>query len=138
MKMEFPAVAENVEFARVAVACFASQVGAFTLEEIDDIKLLISEAVSNAIIHGYPDSRDPGVVRVSSSISDDSVEMIVEDEGEGIEDVAQAMKPAYTTKVDRLGMGFTIMEALADHLEVVSRKGEGTRVIIRKRPAAAA
>ncbi|HHY47406.1 MAG TPA: anti-sigma F factor [Firmicutes bacterium] len=136
VEIEFPAVPENVEFARVAMACFASQINSFVLEEIDDIRLLTSEAVSNSIIHGYPGR--PGIVRLRATIADGTLEMIVEDEGRGIPDVKRAMQPAFTTREDRLGMGFTIMEALADELEVYSEENKGTRVVIRKRPARSA
>lgn len=133
VQIEFPAIAENVEFARVAMACFASQIDSFVLEEIDDIRLLTSEAVSNSIIHGYPDR--PGMVRLKAAIVDGALEIVVEDKGRGIPDVQRAMQPSFTTREDRLGMGFTIMEALADELEVHSEDKKGTRVVIRKRPA---
>ncbi|HHV62181.1 MAG TPA: anti-sigma F factor [Firmicutes bacterium] len=131
-KLEFPAIPENVEFARVTVACFASQLGGFTLEELDDIRLVTSEAVSNAIIHGY--GEHTGTIFINGSICDGALEVIVEDRGKGIEDVEKARQPAYTTSPDRLGMGLTIIEALVDELIILSEPGNGTRLIMRKRP----
>ncbi|NPV52299.1 MAG: anti-sigma F factor [Firmicutes bacterium] len=132
-KLEFPGIPENVEFARVTVACFASQLGGFTLEELDDIRLVTSEAVSNAIIHGYHEHAGP--VYISGSICDGALEVIVEDKGRGIEDIEKARQPAYTTSPDRLGMGLTIIEALVDELIILSEPGNGTRLIMRKQPA---
>ncbi|MDI7247306.1 MAG: anti-sigma F factor [Bacillota bacterium] len=132
MTLEFPAIAQNVEFARVAVACFASQIDSFTMEEIDDIKLIVSEAVSNVVLHGY--DNPGGLVRVHGSIEDGILTITVEDTGRGIPDVEQARQPAFTTSPDRMGMGFTIMEALSDQLDVTSRPGAGVRVTMKKAP----
>lgn len=132
VSLEFPAIAENVEFARVAVACFASQIDSFTLEEIDDIKLVVSEAVSNTVLHSY--SVSGGIVRLSVMRDDGTLTVTVEDFGKGIEDVDQAKEPAFTTDPDRMGMGFTIMEALSDELRVSSVPGEGVKVEIKKIP----
>lgn len=130
--LEFPAIAQNVEFARVAVACFASQIDSFTMEEIDDIKLIVSEAVSNVVLHGY--DSPGGVVRVRAVIEGNVLTITVEDTGRGIADVEQARRPAFTTSPDRMGMGFTIMEALSDSLDVSSRPGAGVRVTMTKAP----
>jgi stage II sporulation protein AB (anti-sigma F factor) len=130
--LEFPAVPENVEFARTAVACFASQINSFTLEEIDDIKLVVSEAISNTVLHSYGVSG--GIVRLSAVRNDDTLCVTIEDFGKGIADVEQAKEPAFTTDPDRMGMGFTIMEALSDELRVSSVPGEGVKVEIRKSP----
>lgn len=132
--LEFPALPSNVELARITCACFASQLGDFTIEELDDIKLVVSEAVSNAIIHGYRGS-EKGIIHVAAEISDSSVRLSVSDEGRGIPDIALARTPAYTTEPDRLGMGFTIMEALVDSLEVTSSPGKGTTLVFIKSPA---
>ncbi|HHY33623.1 MAG: anti-sigma F factor [Firmicutes bacterium] len=129
---EFPAIAQNVEFARVAVACFASQIDSFTVEEIDDIKLIVSEAVSNVVLHGYDNPGGP--VRIRASIDGEVLTVTVEDSGRGIADVEQARRPAFTTSPDRMGMGFTIMEALSDTLDVWSRPGAGVRVTMTKAP----
>lgn len=134
--LEFPAVPENVEFARVAVACFASQISSFTLDEIDDVKLVVSEAISNTVLHSYGVSG--GIVRVSAARCDNTLTITIEDFGKGIPDVSQAKAPAFTTDPDRMGMGFTIMEALSDELLVSSVPGEGVRVVIKKSPHGAA
>lgn len=134
--LEFPAIAENVEFARVTMACFASQISSFTLEEIDDIKLVVSEAVSNVVLHSYGTSG--GVIRLSAKRSGDTLTIVVEDFGKGIEDVSKAKEPAFTTDPDRMGMGFTIMEALSDRLHVSSVPGEGVKVELTKIPHEAA
>ncbi len=129
--LEFPALPRNIEFARVAVACFASQIDSFTMEDIDDIKLLVSEAVSNVVLHGY--DAPGGVIRIHAATKDDTLTVTVEDEGRGIPDVALAREPAFTTSPERLGMGFTIMEALSDGIEVSSSPGAGVRVTMKKR-----
>lgn len=134
--LEFPAVPENVEFARVAVACFASQINSFTLEEIDDVKLVVSEAISNTVLHSYDVSG--GLVRLSAARNGDTLTVIIEDFGKGIADVDQAKAPAFTTDPDRMGMGFTIMEALSDELRVSSVPGKGVKVEMRKSPHGAA
>jgi len=131
--LEFPAIPQNVEFARVAVACFASQIDSFTLEEIDDVKLIVSEAVSNVVLHGY--DAPGGPVRVTASRDGHTLAIGVEDEGRGIPDVDRARQPAFTTDPDRMGMGFTIMEALSDELEVLSTPGAGVRVKMKKTPS---
>lgn len=131
--LEFPAIAQNVEFARVAVACFASQIDSFTMEEIDDIKLIVSEAVSNVVLHGYDEPG--GLVRVRVAAQDNSLTISVEDEGRGIADVGLARQPAFTTAPDRMGMGFTIMEALSDEMDVSSTSGAGVRVTMKKTPS---
>ena len=130
--LEFPAVPENVEFARVAVACFASQINLFTLEEIDDIKLVVSEAVSNTVLHSYGTSG--GIVRLSVTRADGTLTVTIEDFGKGIADVEEAKEPAFTTDPDRMGMGFTIMEALSDDLHISSVPGEGVKVEMKKIP----
>jgi stage II sporulation protein AB (anti-sigma F factor) len=130
--LEFPAVPENVEFARTAVACFASQINSFTLEEIDDVKLVVSEAVSNTVLHSY--GVTGGIVRLSAARNDDTLYLTIEDFGKGIADVEQAKEPAFTTCPDRMGMGFTIMEALSDELHVSSVLGKGVKVEIVKSP----
>jgi len=130
--LEFPAVPENVEFARVSVACFASQIDSFTLEEIDDVKLVVSEAISNTVLHSYDASG--GIVRLSAVRNDSTLTITIEDFGKGIVDVNEARTPAFTTDPERMGMGFTIMEALSDELHVYSVPGEGVKVVMRKAP----
>ena len=130
--LEFPSRSANEGFARAAAACFAAQLDP-TLEEINDIKTAVSEAVTNAIVHAYPNTI--GKVRLRLRLRDDNVvEMVVRDWGVGIADVEQARTPLYTTGgVERAGMGFTIMESFMDTVKVRSRPGKGTTVTMRKR-----
>ena len=132
MKMEFLSRSQNESFARVAVAAFASQLDP-TLEEIADIKTAVSEAVTNAIIHGYDSPNE--WVRVITRIDDHTVTIEVIDHGCGIEDVELARQPLYTSKpeLERSGMGFTVMETFMDEVEVSSAPGQGTRVRMVKR-----
>ncbi|HAV21428.1 MAG: anti-sigma F factor [Bacillota bacterium] len=132
MTIEFPAIPENVEFARTVVACFASQISSFTLEEIDDIKLVVSEAVSNTVLHSY--DTPGGIIRLTAARNGDTLYVTVEDFGKGITEIEKAKEPAFTTDPDRMGMGFTIMEALSDELHVTSVPGKGVKVEIRKSP----
>lgn len=127
VRMALQARAENVGFARVAVACLASQRDDLTIDDIEDIKLVVSEAVSNAIIHGYAGDESK-FVTVECTLYDEGIEVIVEDQGRGMEDVAKAREPAFTTDPERMGMGMTLMEALMTRFEVVSELGKGTRV----------
>ena len=132
MKIEFDARSVNEGFARLAVAAFIAGQNP-TLDEISDIKTAVSEAVTNAIIHGYD---NPGEkVALSCRIEGNEVEIIVEDTGRGIADVKKAMEPCFTTKpeLERSGMGFAFMEAFMDTVEVDSAPGRGTRVIMRKK-----
>ncbi|MEJ8544947.1 anti-sigma F factor [Brevibacillus borstelensis] len=133
MSVAFAAQSQNEAFARVAVASFISQLD-ISVEELEEIKTVVSEAVTNSIIHGYDENPD-GVVRISVSIDDGAVELVVEDEGKGIEDVDQAMQPLFTSKpeLERSGMGFTIMENFMDSLEVATAVGKGTTVRLTKR-----
>ncbi|MFO7311547.1 MAG: anti-sigma F factor [Bacillota bacterium] len=134
--LEFPSKAENVAFARTAIAVFASQLD-FTLDELDEIKVAVSEAVSNAVIHAY--GGEPGLVRLEAAITAEGELVIhVIDHGQGIEDVATARQAQWTSRPEeRMGLGFTFMEEYMDRVEVESTPGAGTRVTLRKRPAAA-
>ena len=131
MKLEFPARSVNESFARSAVAAFASQLDP-TMEELGDLKTAVSEAVTNCIVHAYPDAI--GRVALHCRILKNStLEVRVRDWGCGIDDVALALTPAFTTGGgDRSGMGFTIMESFTDGIQVRSRTGKGTTVILRK------
>ena len=132
MKLIFDARSVNESFARGAVAAFITDLNP-TLEEIADIKTAVSEAVTNAIIHGYQDPEEK--VELTCKICGTEVDITVEDKGTGIADVKQAMEPFYTTKpeLERSGMGFSFMEAFMDRLEVESSPGNGTRVhMVRK------
>lgn len=130
--LEFDAVSVNEGFARVAVAAFITPVNP-TIEEISDVKTALSEAVTNAIIHGYEEKE--GKVRVVCLLEGDRLTVEVKDKGKGIENVERAMEPLYTTKpeLERSGMGFAFMEAFMDELEVESAVGEGTTVRMRKK-----
>ncbi len=130
--LEFLSRSANEAFARGTVACFAAQLDP-TLEELGDIKTAVSEAVTNAIVHAYPDTLGRVVVK-ARILSDGVLEVSVRDWGKGIEDVGQARQPLYTTGgEERSGMGFTIMESFMDQLTVRSAPGKGTRVTMRRR-----
>jgi stage II sporulation protein AB (anti-sigma F factor) len=133
MKLSFSARSENEAFARIAVAAFVSQLDP-TLEELNDLKTAVSEAVTNAIIHGY-DNDDSKQVTIEAFIDKDTVTIAVYDDGRGIEDLELARQPLFTSKpeLERSGMGFTIMENFMDRFEVVSSVGGGTRVEMQKR-----
>ncbi|SHH75441.1 stage II sporulation protein AB (anti-sigma F factor) [Sporobacter termitidis DSM 10068] len=132
IKMEFLSRSANEGFARTAMACFAAQLDP-TLEELGDIKTAVSEAVTNSIVHAYPDTL--GKITVRARLFDDnSMEIVVRDWGCGIEDIVRARAPMFTTGGDdRSGMGFTIMESFMDKLQVRSKPGRGTTVTMRKR-----
>ena len=132
--LEFPSRSSNERFARAAVACFAAQMDP-TLNELEDIKTAVSEAVTNAIVHAYPDAI--GKVAVRARICPGNVlELTVKDHGRGIADVEKAREPLYTTGgEERSGMGFTIMESFMDKLTVRSVPGRGTTVLMRKKLA---
>ena len=131
MTLAFDSRSENEGFARVAVAAFVTQLNP-TLEEVADIRTAVSEAVTNAIIHGYPDGIHTVVVR--AVLEDDMLELWVTDEGVGMEDVRQAMEPLYTSRpeLERSGMGFMFMEAFMDQVQVESAPGQGTAVHMKK------
>ena len=132
MTLAFDSRSENEGFARVAVAAFVTQLNP-TLEEVADIRTAVSEAVTNAIIHGYPDGIHTVVVR--AVLEDDMLELWVTDEGVGMEDVRQAMEPLYTSRpeLERSGMGFMFMEAFMDQVEVESEPGRGTLITMKKK-----
>ncbi|KKB36441.1 anti-sigma F factor [Bacillus thermotolerans] len=135
MNVQFSALSENESFARVAVAAFVAQLDP-TVDELTEIKTVVSEAVTNAIIHGY-EGNPAGTVYVSVILEDDVVDLIIRDEGVGMEDVEEAREPLFTTKpeLERSGMGFTIMENFMDEIEVISHKGNGTTVRLKKQIA---
>ena len=131
MTLAFESISENEEFARVTVAAFASQLNP-TLEEVADIRTAVSEAVTNAIIHGYPEGIHTIVLRVR--MENQQLEVWVIDEGVGIADISRAMEPLYTSRPDleRSGMGFMFMEAFMDEVKVESSPGMGTTVYMKK------
>ena len=138
--LEFPSRSANEGFARAAAACFAAQLDP-TLEEINDVKTAVSEAVTNAIVHAYPDRIGKIVMKLRQKEGQvlypgNELELIVRDWGVGISDVDQARTPLFTTgSEERAGMGFTIMESFMDELKVRSTPGKGTTVTMRRQIA---
>ncbi|PIC65514.1 anti-sigma F factor [Sporosarcina sp. P13] len=133
LTLSFLAIEQNEALARMALTCFITPLDP-TLEEISEFKTIVSEAVTNAIIHGY-ECDGKSLVTIHATIDDRSVKMTVTDEGMGIFDVEQAMEPMFTTKpqMERSGMGFTIMESFSDCIRVDSTLGNGTIVTFEKR-----
>lgn len=133
-KLSFLSRSTNEGFARTAAACFTAQLDP-TLDEVNDIKTAVSEAVTNCIVHAYPDKL--GVVSLRLRLfEDNTLEIVVKDNGVGIDDVEKARKPLFTTGGDdRSGMGFTIMESFMDNLRIRSIPGKGTTVTMRRRIA---
>lgn len=131
MQVSFDSRSENEGFARVAVASFISQLDP-TLEELNDVKTAVSEAVTNAIIHGY--DGNAGSVHIECSIKERRIHILIKDEGLGIDNIDQAMEPLYTSKpeLERSGMGFAVMQAFMDEVEVESKCGVGTKVHLMK------
>lgn len=131
MKLEFDSKSVNESFARVVVAAFVAQLDP-TIEELSDIKTAVSEAVTNSIIHGYEDY--DGKVYIYGKLLDETVYLEIQDHGKGINDISKARQPLYTSKpeLERSGMGFTVMEAFMDEVEVKSKEGFGTKIIMRK------
>ena len=154
MRLEFDAISVNEGFARLAVAAFITPLNP-TLEELSDIKTAVSEAVTNAIIHGYENlqgygkygdvrpayiEKHPGKVFIRCALEDDLLLIEIKDKGKGIADIEKAMEPLYTTKPEynRSGMGFAFMESFMDDLEVISEPGRGTVVRMIKKVNAGA
>lgn len=134
MYVEFDSDSVNEGFARVTAAAFAAQLNP-TIDELEDIKTAVSEAVTNSIIHGYEEKK--GKVMLSCVLTGDGIHIKVKDSGRGIENIERAKEPFFTTKpeLERSGMGFSFMEAFMDEVEVKSRIGEGTEVLMYKRIA---
>lgn len=130
--MEFPSKSMNEAFARSAVACFAAQLDP-TLEELGDIRTAVSEAVTNCIVHAYPD--ELGMIMLRCRILKDNIlDIVIKDKGVGIPDLEQARRPMFTTGgAERSGMGFTIMESFMTSLSVTSEPGKGTTVHMRRK-----
>lgn len=132
MTLEFPSKSTNEAFARSAVACFAAQMDP-NLEELGDIKTAVSEAVTNAIVHAYPDSFGTITIRCRI-LKDNTFDIVIKDKGIGIADLEQAQRPMFTTGgAERSGMGFTIMESFMSWFEVTSEVGKGTTVHMRRK-----
>lgn len=132
MKMEFSSQSENEGFARVAVGAFIAGMNP-TVDELADVKTAVSEAVTNAIIHGY--NGKAGKVWITCEIEGQEVEICVIDTGSGIADIEKAREPLFTTRPDleRSGMGFAFMEAFMDEVWIASEAGQGTRITMRKK-----
>lgn len=131
MKLEIKSKSANEAFARITVAAFVSQLDP-TIEELADIKTAVSEAVTNAIIHGYSDT--DGIIHIKCKMIENVVEIEIIDYGKGIENIEIAKQPLYTTNpdMDRSGMGFTIIENFMDEMKVESILGMGTKVYMKK------
>ena len=132
MVLEFPSKSANEAFARSSVACFAAQMDP-TLEELGDIRTAVSEAVTNCIVHAYPDAY--GMITLRCRIlKDNTLDIVIKDKGIGISDVEQARRPMFTTGGDeRSGMGFTIMESFMTSFELTSEPGKGPTVHMRRK-----
>jgi stage II sporulation protein AB (anti-sigma F factor) len=132
MELKFLSRSENEAFARVAVASFISQLDP-TMEELTDIKTVVSEAVTNAIIHGY-EERTEGMIFIRTEFEEGRVNIIISDQGIGIADISEARQPLFTSKpeLERSGMGFTIMENFMDEIAIQSKPGQGTTVYMAK------
>lgn len=132
MKLEFLSSSENERFARSVISAFVLELDP-TMQELSEIKTAVSEAVTNAVIHGYGEGA--GKIVMEGVITDDEVAITISDKGKGIEDIELAMEPMYTEapEAERSGLGFTIMQTFMDEVEVESVPGKGTKVIMRKR-----
>ncbi len=132
MKLTFSSLSENEAFSRSVVAAFIMPLNP-TISEICDIKTAVSEAVTNAVVHGYPDT--VGDIILSCEIDSDVIHIKIQDYGIGISNVPKALEPFYTTKGDleRSGMGFTIMQSFMDNVEVISSVNQGTTIIMSKK-----
>ena len=132
MNLEFPSRSANEAFARSAIACFAAQLDP-TLDELGDIKTAVSEAVTNCIVHAYPDRIGPIIVK-ARILPENVLDLVIKDRGCGIEDVEQARKPMFTTGgEERSGMGITIMESFMTEFKLTSTPGKGTTVHMKRR-----
>ncbi|QQK75958.1 anti-sigma F factor [Salicibibacter cibarius] len=132
MNIQFSALSQNESFARVSVGAFIAQLDP-TMDELTEIKTVVSEAVTNAILHGYEEN-PAGTVYLTVVLEDDTVALIVRDDGDGIGNIEKAREPLYTSKpeLERSGMGFTIMENFMDEVNITSSNGTGTTVYAKK------
>ena len=132
MDLQFPSKSANEAFARAAIACFAAQLDP-TLDELGDIKTAVSEAVTNCIVHAYPDSIGPITLK-ARILPEQVLDIVVKDKGCGIEDVEQACRPMFTTGgEERSGMGITIMESFMTEFRLTSTPGKGTTVHMKRK-----
>ena len=132
IKINFPSKSVNEGFARSAISAFCAQFDP-TVEQINDIKTAVSEAVTNCIVHGYRNTF--GIIYITATIADNTLTVKIVDKGVGIEDVSKAMQPLFTTDPDgeRAGIGFAVMQTFMDSLKVKSSSGKGTRVVMTKK-----
>ena len=130
--IKFPSISENESFARSVVSIFALKLNP-SVSQISDLKTAVSEAVTNCIVHGYPNS--VGDITLEAKIEQGTIHINIIDEGVGIDNLQQALEPFFTTKGDeeRSGMGFTIMKSFMDNVEVFSEKGKGTKICMSKK-----
>ncbi|MBC7346442.1 MAG: anti-sigma F factor [Clostridia bacterium] len=131
MRLEFLSLKENLGLARVAVASFAAQ-SDFTLGDLEEIKVAVSEAVTNAIVHGY-ENRPVGLIRITCNLYPDGLEVIVSDEGKGMEDAGRALEPDKAPDTDQVGLGFVFMRSFMHEVEVETAPGKGTQVRMLRR-----
>ncbi|HBV96891.1 MAG: ATPase [Peptococcaceae bacterium BICA1-7] len=126
VSIQFSSIPANVAFARVAAGSFASQLD-FTINDLEEIKVAVSEAVTNAIVHGY--GTDAGkIIEMAAEIAGDVLTITVEDMGRGIDNLASALQPAFSTDPERMGLGFSFMQSFSDSFDIQSEPGKGTRV----------
>ena len=130
-KLSFPSKSINESFPRMAVSAFCMQFDP-TIEQINDIKTAVSEAVTNCVVHAYPDQI--GTIYITADIKENTLIISVKDKGVGISDVKKAMEPMFTTDTqnERAGLGFAVMQAFMDKVKVFSNPGKGTRVVMTK------
>lgn len=133
MRLEFLSLKENLGLARVAVASFAAQLD-FTLNDLEEIKVAVSEAVTNAIVHGY-ENKAIGLIRITCNLYSDALEIIVTDDGKGMEDVTRALEPGTAQNGEHVGLGFIFMRSFMNEVDVESTPGKGTNVrLVRRLP----
>lgn len=133
VRLEMDSLSQNEEFARVVTAVFMSRLNP-TLEEVDDVKTAVSEAVTNAVIHGYRGQEGVICMDITADMKEQELEVCIKDSGVGIPDIKKAMEPMFTTdpEGERSGMGFSFMEAFMDQVDVTSQPGQGTTVSMKK------
>lgn len=134
IKLEFMSIGENVALARITVAALVSQLE-ITLNDLEEIKVAVSEAVSNAIIHGYQ-NKPEGIVFLTAMLKGQTLIIEIEDHGVGIPDIKKAMEPAYSTDPERTGLGFVFMQSFMDEVKVNSEVNSGTKVVLTKQISA--
>lgn len=128
---KFLSLPENVSFARSCVGAFASQLDC-TLDEIEEIKLVVSEAVSNSIIHGYDNRTDQNIEIMVSILDNRTLEILIEDHGKGIKDVQKALEPTFSSDPARMGLGFTFMKSFMDEMDINTEPDVGTVIRLKR------